>query len=282
MASPCEILTEAKSHRDAAKLLEIASLEAWRIEDKFSRYLAGNIIHQINTAGGSSVQVDEETARLLSYAAECFAISDGMFDITSGVLRKVWKFDGSDKIPSEESVKEILPRVGWEKITFEDQTLTMPAGMEIDLGGIGKEYAVDLVAGLIAYSSDASFVVNFGGDLFVSGLRSSGEPWQIGLDDPQKTGEGSVGMLKIERGGVATSGDARRFLLRDGVRYSHILNPKTGWPIQDAPRSIMVVADSCVEAGVLSTVAMLNGQNAESFLEQEGVVFWCQCGKDEG
>ncbi|MCB1059982.1 MAG: FAD:protein FMN transferase [Calditrichaeota bacterium] len=282
MASPCEILTEAKSHRDAAKLLEIASLEAWRIEDKFSRYLAGNIIHQINTAGGSSVQVDEETARLLSYAAECFAISDGMFDITSGVLRKVWKFDGSDKIPSEESVKEILPRVGWEKITFEDQTLTMPAGMEIDLGGIGKEYAVDLVAGLIAYSSDASFVVNFGGDLFVSGLRSSGEPWQIGLDDPQKTGEGSVGMLKIERGGVATSGDARRFLLRDGVRYSHILNPKTGWPIQDAPRSIMVVADSCVEAGVLSTVAMLNGQNAESFLEQEGVVFWCQRGKDEG
>lgn len=273
MASPCEVLTEA-SHAEAQEILECVSCEAWRIEEKFSRYIAGNIIHQINSAGGSSVQVDEETARLFSYANECFELSGGMFDITSGVLRRVWKFDGSDRIASQEEIDKVLPLVGWDKVRFEALEISMPKGMEIDLGGIGKEFAVDLAASLIAAKSMASFVVNFGGDLYVSRLRASGEPWSIGLDDPNKTGEESVGMVKLERGGVATSGDARRFLLKDGVRYSHILNPKTGWPVTDAPRSVMVLAETCIEAGVLSTVAMLQGKEAETFLENEGVVYW--------
>ncbi|MBL0062940.1 MAG: FAD:protein FMN transferase [bacterium] len=270
MASPCEVLTEAP-HAEAQEILDIVSRDAWRIEEKFSRYIAGNIIHQINSAGGSSVQVDEETARLLYYAHQCFELSGGMFDITSGVLRRVWKFDGSDRIATQEEIEKVLPLVGWGKVQFKDLEISMPKGMEIDLGGIGKEFAVDLAAGLIAAQSKASFVVNFGGDLFVSGMRASGEPWSIGLDDPNKTGEESVGMVKLERGGVATSGDARRFLLKDGVRYSHILNPKTGWPVTDAPRSVMVLAETCIEAGVLSTVAMLQGKEAETFLGNEGL-----------
>ena len=84
-----------------------------------------------------------------------------------------------------------------------------------------------------------------------------------------------AGMLQLKEGALATSGDARRFLLRDGVRYSHILNPRTGWPIKDAPRSVTVAAYSCVEAGITATLAMLKGRRAESFLKLEGIRAWC-------
>lgn len=274
MASPCEILTATSSHSEAAELLRIAAQEAWRIESKFSRYISGNIIHQINTAGGASVNLDEESARLLFYADECYKLSDGLFDVTSGVLRRVWKFDGSDKVPEESRVRELLPIVGWNKAELTSTSLRLPPGMEVDLGGLGKEYAVDRAANLVAAVATASFVVNFGGDLFVSGLRTATEPWSIGLDDPVLTGESSIGTLQIEQGGVATSGDARRFLLKDGVRYGHILDPRTGWPVSGAPRSVMVVADTCIEAGVLSTLAMLQGPEAEAFLQAENVVHW--------
>lgn len=274
MSSPCEILTETESHSEASTLLRIASKEAWRIEHKFSRYLSGNIIHQINNAGGAPVNLDEESARLFVYADECYRLSNGLFDITSGVLRRVWKFDGSDRLPDAAQVEAVLPLVGWSKAEFTTTSLRLLPGMEVDLGGLGKEYAVDRAAGLLAEVSTGSYVVNFGGDLFVSGLRAHGEPWSIGLDDPEMTGESSIGTLKIECGGVATSGDARRYLLKDGIRYGHILNPMSGWPEQGAPRSVMVVAESCMEAGVLATLAMLQGPNAESFLSGEEVVHW--------
>jgi len=276
MASPCEVLVETSSHKEAAALLELISSEAWRIEEKFSRYLKGNIVHQINTANGAAIEVDEESARLLDYAAVCYELSDGAFDVTSGILRRVWKFDGSDRLPDPASVAQLLPRIGWNKVVWNKPRITLQPDMELDLGGLGKEYAVDAAATLLEGATQASFVVNFGGDLFVSSLRANGEPWRIGLDDPLHTGENAVGQLQIERGGVATSGDARRFLLHDGKRYGHILNPLTGWPVEGAPRSIMVVAETCVEAGMFATMAMLRGPEAEAFLDGEEVKYWCE------
>ncbi|MCB9357760.1 MAG: FAD:protein FMN transferase [Calditrichaeota bacterium] len=274
MGGPCEILIETRAHRKAAATLELAAAEAWRIEEKFSRYLSDSVVQCINRSSGVPVHLDSETARLLSYAHECHALSNGMFDITSGVLRRAWKFDGSDRIPEQCVIDDLLPLIGWEKTALADDSFTLPAGMEIDLGGIGKEYAVDRAASLIEQTMPQSFVVNFGGDLLVSGTRESGKPWRIGLDDPNLSTEDGLGMIQLAGGGLATSGDARRFLLKDGVRYSHILNPKTGWPVVKAPRSVTVVADSCIEAGVLSTVAMLKGPDAETFLESEGVRYW--------
>lgn len=276
MGGPCEVLTEAQSHRAAAQLLEIASAEAWRIEEKFSRYRNDNIIYRINNSQGVPIEVDDETARLFDYAAQCFELSEGMFDITSGVLRTVWKFDGSDRIPTQDAVAAVLARIGWDKVTWQAPLLTLPAGMEIDLGGIGKEYAVDRAAALLRAASDASCLVNFGGDLYSTGLRANHEPWGIGVDDPERTGQGGVGYLQLPQGGIATSGDARRFLLKDGKRYGHILNPRTGWPIEHAPRSVTVAAETCIEAGILSTMAILHGPTARAFLEEQAVTFWVQ------
>ena len=150
----------------------------------------------------------------------------------------------------------------------------MPAAMEIDLGGIGKEYAVDRAAALLAARTKSSCVVNFGGDIYVGGVRRDGRTWSIGIDDPGRTGKAALYRLDIAGGGLATSGDARRFVRWKGKRLGHILNPTTGWPVLGAPSSVTVVASTCLEAGTLSTLALLQGPEARSFLEQQNVQFW--------
>jgi FAD:protein FMN transferase len=274
MACPCTVLIDGDDRDAAAALVEIAAREAHRVEQKFSRYRTDNVIHAINHAAGRPIEVDEETAQLIGYAATCWEISGGLFDITSGVLRRVWKFDGGSKVPGQRAVEECLQHVGWRRVTWRDRTLTMPAGMEIDLGGIGKEFAVDRAAGLIAARTASSFLVNFGGDLYAGGLRRGGRTWAVGIDDPARTGQAASYRLDVARAGLATSGDARRFVRWRGKRLGHILNPKTGWPVAGAPRSVTVVAGTCVEAGTLSTLAYLQGPGAQTFLEQQKVQFW--------
>jgi len=273
MASPCEVLIDTNDPSEATEMLGEAEHEALRIEKKFSRYRTDNIVHQINRAEGRAVPVDEETAHLLDYAAVCYEESYGMFDITSGVLRHAWTFDGRDRAPDEAVVTALLAQVGWSRVTWDGRMLTMPEGMEIDFGGIGKEYAVDRAAGRIALRSRSPFLVNFGGDLFASGPRRGGRPWGVGVDDPEQTGRAVLWRIELERGGLATTGDARRYVVVNGKRRGHILNPKTGWPVENPPRAITVLASSCLEAGTLSTLAYLQGSEAASFLEEQGVAF---------
>jgi thiamine biosynthesis lipoprotein len=273
MASPCEVLLDTDDRALARSWVRIAEREARRIERKFSRYQSDNIIHRINHSGGRPIPVDAETAQLLDYAATCYEMSEGMFDVTSGVLRRVWRFDGGEAVPDPEAIAEVLQRVGWHRVRWEDATLTMPAGMEIDFGGVGKEYAVDRAAALIAARTTAAFLVNFGGDLYASGRRRGERPWWVGIDDPARSGEAALYRIELPRGGLATSGDARRFVRWKGKRLGHILNPRTGWPVEDAPHSVTVVANACVEAGTLSTLAYLQGPRAREFLEAQGVQF---------
>lgn len=284
MASPCEILMDTRDETRARKLLDVALQEARRIEAKFSRYLDNNIIYQINHSHGQAVKVDNETAALLDYANQCYQLSDGRFDITSGVLREVWHFDASDQIPSGKAVADVLQRVGWPKVTWQRPSITLPEGMEIDLGGIGKEYAVDKTA-LLLNEHHISVLVNFGGDLYANQPRSNAQAWVVGIENPDKRVkkkskkknlvQHSVDEFDLERGGIATSGDTRRYLLRDGVRYSHILDPRTGWPVKHAPHSVTVAAGTCTDAGIIATLAMLHGKGAEAFLKAQGVRYWC-------
>ena len=275
MGSPCEILVETKERALAESVAETASAEAWRIEDRFSRYLPGNIVDRINRADGHAVEVDEETARLIDFAVTLYEISEGKFDITSGILREAWTFDGSDRVPTADVVDSTLRRVGWDKVRWEKPLLTLGAGMQIDFGGIAKEYAVDRTASLIATQTDAACLVNFGGDLAALRPTADSGAWQVGIEAPDAGREIAQKRIRLERGGLATSGDARRFLLKDGIRYGHILDPTTGWPVVDAPRSITVAADTCTQAGMLATLAMLQGADAEAFLDGQGVRYWC-------
>lgn len=282
MASPCEVLIDTNDQALAERLACIAQNEAARIEKKFSRYRDDNIIYRINHSAGRPLEVDAETAALLDYAEHCYRISNGMFDITSGVLRRVWQFDGGDNVPQPAQVAAVRELLGWHRVDWQRPLLTLPEGFEIDLGGICKEYAVDRSAMLLAAQTDVSFLINYGGDLYASKPRRSSQGWIIGVERPgQSTRHADINQpsaaadnFELCRGGGATSGDARRFLLKDGIRYSHILNPLTGWPVRNAPRSVTVVANTCTEAGILSTLAMLQGTEAEAFLAGQNVQHW--------
>jgi FAD:protein FMN transferase len=273
MASPCEVFVDATDSEAAARAIQAAADEAWRIEQKFSRYRDDNVVHAINHAWGNAVELDEETARLLDSAARYHALSGGLFDVTSGVLRRVWKFDGSDRLPDPAAVDEVLKLVGWDKVEWKAPQLRLKPGMEIDFGGIGKEYAVDRAAELgAAACSGTPLLVNFGGDIYANHPRRDGQPWRVGVQSLiSGTRAPRVG---LNQGGITTSGDAHRFLLKDGVRYGHILDPRTGWPVKDAPRSVTVLQANCTQAGLLSTLAILKGKDAEQFLKDRGVEHW--------
>lgn len=275
MASPCELLVCSQDLPIVNEISKMAYGEVERIEQKFSRYLKGNLCYRINNAGGDSVVIDDECYRLLEFSGQCHIASEGLFDITSGVLRRLWVFDGGNKIPQQIQIDRALNKIGWSKVSYSQSYIKMPAGMEIDFGGIGKEYAVaSVVQKCIEIASGISIVVNFGGDIQITCPRKDHRPWYIGIEIPNKNNKAGR-ILKINSGALATSGDSRRFILKNGVRYGHVLNPKTGWPVVGAPRSVTVFGQECVQAGSLATMALLQGDYAEDFLKAQNVQYWC-------
>ncbi|HEX5789139.1 MAG TPA: FAD:protein FMN transferase [Woeseiaceae bacterium] len=274
MGSPCEVLVECTSGSEAFDLVGLAATEAWRIEDKYSRYLGGNIVARINSAAGEPVEVDEETSRLLGFAATLHSLSGGRFDITSGALRRVWRFDTGSLVPAHDRVRAVLSLVGWHRATWQPPVLVIPAGMEIDLGGIGKEYAVDRAVACLRDVSEYACLVNFGGDLAVTRVPQRRKAWHVGIESLRGVRQSPEKLIRLEAGALATSGDTRRFVLSEGQRFGHILDPRTGWPVRGAPASVTVAADSCIQAGTLCTLAMLEGDGAEHFLRRHAGKFW--------
>jgi thiamine biosynthesis lipoprotein len=273
MACPCEVLFDHCDRDLATRLGTLAAEEAWRIESKFSRYRSDSVTARINSSAGLPVTVDAETAALLDFAAQCHRLSGGAFDITSGILRRLWRFEPGATLPKQAELAAVRALIGFDKLAWVTPVLTVPAGMEIDLGGLGKEYAVDRALALVRERAPGAVLVNFGGDLAVSGPTIVG-PWRVGVERPDTDRDARL-LLELSLGGLATSGDTHRFLVVDGVRYGHIMDVRTGWPVRDAPRSVTVAAGTCVEAGMLATLAMLKGADAESFLATEGVAYWC-------
>lgn len=274
MAGPCEILIDSSDSVLLEQCGNIAQQEALRIEQAFSRYRTDNLIHQINTSNGEPVQVSTELANLLDYAETLYELSEGRFDITSGVLRKLWRFDGKSGRPADADVQAMREKIGWQRVRWQRPLLQLQPGMEIDLGGIGKEYAVDRVFDLLAAHCTVAMLINFGGDLRARGPRANGDAWHVGVEQPDRDQQ-ALTELPLQTGALTTSGDARRSFVENGIRYGHILDPKTGYPVRHAPRSVTVLANTCIEAGALSTLAMLHGADAESFLAEQGVRSWC-------
>lgn len=272
MGTLCVIKTRGAAEHEVRPAVDAAIAEVQRIEAKYSRYREDSIVSRINAAAGSgeAVEVDEETADLLGFAANMHAYSDGLFDITTGVLRQVWDFRAA-RLPDAAQLQQVLERLGWHKVQWRRPFVTLPAaGMELDFGGFGKEYAADRAGTLLA-ERGVNALVNLGGDLRISTPHAGGAAWSLGIAHPRKPGEVIAGIEMIG-GGLATSGDYERFFEIDGRRYCHILDPHTGWPVQHW-QSISVCAPSCLAAGALSTIAMLKGPAAHEFLHGQGVGF---------
>ncbi len=277
MASPCEILIRNLDPVFCHQVAEIAVTETKRIESKFSRYIQNNLLFRMNNSNSRAIKIDSETFKLLEYARNLFELSDGLFDITSGILRKIWHFNTDSKPPSKTEVHAILNHIGFDLINYNKDSFSMPKGMQIDFGGIGKEYAVDQVTQLIlslCKSQSSSFLVNFGGDLSAAKLQKNDPIWTVGLESAENT-EKTQSVINIARGCVATSGNTKRYLDYQGKRYGHLLNPKTGYPVDAAPRSITAFSNNCVLAGSFSSLAMLQGAEAEHFLKEQAIDYIC-------
>jgi FAD:protein FMN transferase len=270
MGCGCEVVVAATGKAEAVSAAEAAIREVSRIENKYSRYHKGSVVPRINAlAGAESCECDDETMGLLLHASLLHAQSGGLFDITTGVLRRAWNLKSAE-LPSPEAVHELLKLVGWEKVELDRHGIRLPVkGMEIDLGGIGKEYAVDRAARLLFSAGVRHGYVNLGGDIMVVGPMPDGKPWTIGVRDPENA-EKLFASVPIHGGGLATSGDYGLFFEKDGQRYGHILNPRTGYPV-DHWRSVTVIAPSALQAGSISTVAMLRVDDALDYLEASGM-----------
>jgi FAD:protein FMN transferase len=266
MSSLCEVRLDGDDEPGLAAAARAAIDEVRRIEQKYSRYRADSIVSRINAAAGAdeAVPVDAETASLLDFAAELHRWSDGLFDITSGVLRRAWDFRAG-RVPEPAQLQPLLPLIGWSQVEWAAGRIRLPrAGMELDFGGFGKEYAADRAAAVLAAAGQRHGFVNLGGDIRVLGPRADGQAWRFGIQHPRQA-EGTIASVEMHDGALASSGDYERFFERDGRRYCHILDPRTGWPVSTWA-SVSVVAPACVAAGALSTIAMLKGEQALAFL----------------
>lgn len=272
MGSACEVVLASSSDKDAQRLAQMAISEVIRIERKYSRYTADSVVSQVNQqAGVAPVACDDETWALLQYAAKLHEQSGGMFDITSGVLRQAWNFQLA-VLPAQEKVTAVLAKVGWHKVLLQNQSVFLPdIGMEIDLGGFGKEYAADRAAQVLQAHGVKSGHVNLAGDMRFLGPKPTGEPWMIGIQDPRHSSQ-VIATLPMMQGGLATSGDYERYFELDGQRYCHVINPLTGWPVTYW-RSVSVTAPATVVAGCTSTMAMLMEERGLAFLQATGFDF---------
>lgn len=271
MGSPCAIQLYAKNQKKANDAAQLAIDDVSRLENLYSRYRDDSFLSEINriAAIAGSITVDEETAGLLDYAATCYQQSDGLFDITSGILRSVWDFK-SGKLPTKKAIRQIKEKIGWHRVKWEHPVLSFDIpGMEIDFGGVVKEYAVDRAAALCLEAGVYHGIVNLGGDIKIIGPHPDGSPWRVAIRHPRQSGT-ALRTLQLYSGALASSGDYERCITLNGVRYGHVLNPKTGWPVRYMA-AVSVAGDFCVVAGSASTIGMLKEDQGPGWLNELGL-----------
>lgn len=270
MACACEVVLAAPDLATARAIAQTAIDEVVRIEYKYSRYRCDSIVSQINAAAGhTAVSCDDETWTLLAYADTLYQLSDGLFDITAGVLRRVWDFKVA-RVPCEDELASVRQLIGWTKVERAAGQIRLGlSGMEIDFGGFGKEYAADRAGEILLAQGARHGYLNLGGDMRVIGPKPDGLPWMMGIQDPRRQDQ-IIATIPIEQGGLATSGDYEKYFEIDAQRYCHILDPGSGQPVRFW-RTISVIAPLTIVAGSCSTIAMLKQENGLDYLKATGM-----------
>jgi FAD:protein FMN transferase len=270
MGSPCALLLHAEDRGGARRVAEAAIAEVRRIEARYSSYRADSDLSKINRTAKTpaSVCLDPETAGLIDHAFEAHRLSGGLFDVTSAPLRQIWS-DSAKTVPDDDAIARVLARVGLQKLSWRRPQLAFLApDMALDFGGVAKEYAADRAAAICRSMGMGHGLVDLGGDLAIVGAHPDGAPWRIGVRDPNDHARVAA-TLFVADGGVATSGDYERFLEIGGRRYSHVIDPKTGWPVEGLA-SVTAAAETCLAAGMASTIGLLMGETGPQWLQSFG------------
>jgi thiamine biosynthesis lipoprotein len=262
MGTLCQVTFYSTDSRVAGEQFKAATLR-WvaEFEARYSRFLPDSLVSLINQSAGQNwVELDEESERLFALCHELCFLTRGAFDPTAMPLIKLWNWKANPPvIPSDDTIAATRKIVGWNKVQRRKGAIYLPQeGMSVDLGGIGKEYAVDRVMQIAAQHGLVNVLVDFGQDLCMRGAPPSKPAWHIGLEDPTAPGKCWVGLAVKDRA-VATSGDYLRHFQLNGRRYGHIIDPRTGYPVANGCRAVSVVAPNCTIAGILSTSAFILG-----------------------
>ena len=242
------------------KVLKEAPEECGRYERMLSRTIEGSDVWRINHANGEPVEVSDDTAAILRCAAEISEKSGGAFDITIAPASTMWDFTSEKaELPDAAALAAAAELVDYSKIRMEGNTVLMPAGMMIDLGGIAKGYIADRVKAWLEERGVEHAILSFGGNIVAIGKKPDGSDWKVGVQDIDKpTGEHML-VVRNSGGSTVTSGIYERGFELDGVRYHHLLNPKTGWPEQNELASVTILSESSMEGDALATAAFVLG-----------------------
>ncbi|MBK8476505.1 MAG: FAD:protein FMN transferase [Opitutaceae bacterium] len=261
LGTECLILFVCPEPTRAAVFTAAAQRWTLAFEAKYSRFRPDSLVGRINAAAGkTAVELDEEAAQLFDLAGQLTQLTGGILDATALPLLRLWNYrSASPRLPSDTEIEAARRLVGWNKVHRSPGRLFLPEpGMGLDLGGFGKEYAVDAVIEIARAHGIERALVDFGHDVRVLGHPDDGPWWRIGVEDPDAPGQ-SWATLGLTNRAIATSGDYIRGFTINGRRYGHILDLRTGLPVANGCRSVTVVAGSCLEAGTLSTTAFVQG-----------------------
>jgi thiamine biosynthesis lipoprotein len=261
MGGPCRLLVDAAPGAVDDALLSMIEAEVERLESRYSRYRSDSWLSRINALAGSgeAVTLDSEALGLCRYADTLWRESGGAFDPTAGVLRRAWDFR-SGRLPAAVEVEALLPLIGWQAVDWSEHAICLPRpGMELDFGGLVKEYAVDSVVRRLRDSGIRCALFDMAGDLATIGSQADGRPCPVGVRPPRDTG-GAVAHLTLADRALASSGDYERRLLYAGRTYSHLLDARTGWPVEGL-LCASVVAPQCLVAGGAATLALLQSSS---------------------
>ncbi len=256
---------------DDAQVLNDALEECGRYEKLLSRTIEGSDVWRLNHAGGRPVTVSSDTLEILDCARRVSALSGGAFDATIAPVSTLWDFtSGAAVLPDADALAEAAARVDYTRVEIAGDEVTLPEDMMLDLGGIAKGYIADAIKGYLVGRGVESAVLSFGGNVVCIGLKPGGKPWKVGIQDIDKpTGEYML-VSKNFGGSTVTSGIYERGFDLDGVRYHHILDPVTGWPVQNELASVTIFSDSSMWGDALATAAFALG-NGEGTALIEGI-----------
>ncbi len=249
---------------ESTELIETAE-SLWSVTDQASE------IHQANHSGGQPVSVSEETAALISFALEMAKQTNGALDPTIYPVLMAWGFTTNSKqVPSQQQIDTLLEQVDYTKIQLDGTTLTVPEGMQLDLGAVGKGYTADLVAEVLRKHGITSALISLGGNIHAIGSKPDGSDWRIGIRAPWESG--NLGILKISDAAVVTSGGYENYFEDDaGNVYWHILNPATGYPADSGVQSMLIVGPEGKRCDALSTALFAMGpEEAEAYWRKNG------------
>jgi len=251
--------------------IHAAIAEVDRIEGLASEWIAHSELSRLSAgAGGPLMELSPDLFALLRRSRELASATEGAFDPTFYAIGDLWKFEPGSRPPAPEEIEARLALIGWEQIELDPDSrggrLRTP-GMKLGLGAIAKGYAVDRAAKLLRDRGFADHIVEGGGDTYVSGTKG-GQRWVVGIQRPD--GPGTVGALPLQDRALVTSGGYQRFFEFDGKRYAHIIDPRTGWPLDEAESalSVSVVAADATDADAYCTaIAVMGPAGGMAFVE---------------